>query len=208
MKNLKYLTVACCLAAMGVTATGCLNDNDDTRSEMSKEEVAYCLAAVRGNYDGDLIYLSKNEKDVNDNTDTLKISWSIINDSTMTISNFPTRLLAANITNAELKKAIEEAPDQDITCRIGFINSSPVQFLVNPVSPVLKLNFEGAEHKIQPAFYVNSTSSFGTVNQTKKVLYMQIVEGAIFMDEKQTSYLTTANPFAFEAKKDYYVTCE
>ena len=37
MKNLKYLTVACCLAAMGVTATGCLNDNDDTRSEMSKE---------------------------------------------------------------------------------------------------------------------------------------------------------------------------
>ena len=202
MKNLKYLTVACCLAAMEVTATGCLDDSNDTRSEMSKEEIAYCLNTVRGSYDGNLIYVSKNVKDVNDNTDTLKISWSIINDSTMTICDFPTRLLAANITNAELKKAIEEAPDQDITCRIGFINSSPVQFLVNPVSPALKLNFEGAEHKIQPAFYVNSTNSFGTFNQTKKELYMQIVEGAIFMDEKQTSYLTTANPFAFEAKKE------
>ena len=31
---------------------------------------------------------------------------------------------------------------------------------------------------------------------------MQIVEGAIYMDGKQTAYLTTANPFAFEAAKE------
>jgi hypothetical protein len=52
------------------------------------------------------------------------------------------------------------------------------------------------------AFYANSTNSFGSLNQTKKVLYMQIVEGAIYMDGKQTAYLTTANPFAFEAAKE------
>ena len=200
MKKLKFVTMACCVAAMGLTS--CLNDSDDTRSEMSKEEVAFCLNKVKGTYDGNLIYVAKNVKDVNDNTDTLKISWNIANDSTMTIKSFPTRLLTDNISDEKLKAALAEAPNQDIECRIGFINSSPVQFLVNPVSPVLKLNFEGAEHKIQPAFYVNSTNSFGTFNQAKKELYMQIVEGAIFMDEKQTSYLTTANPFAFEAKKE------
>ena len=31
---------------------------------------------------------------------------------------------------------------------------------------------------------------------------MQIVEGAIYMDGKQTAYLTDAIPFAFEAKKE------
>ena len=31
---------------------------------------------------------------------------------------------------------------------------------------------------------------------------MQIVEGAIYMDGKQTAYLTADTPFAFEAKKE------
>ena len=38
MKKLKFVTMACCVAAMGLTS--CLNDSDDTRSEMSKEELA------------------------------------------------------------------------------------------------------------------------------------------------------------------------
>ena len=202
MKNLKFLTAVCCMAAMGLTVTGCLNDSDDTNREMTKEEVAYCLNTVKGNYDGDLIYVSKNIKDVNDNTDTLKVSWSIINDSTMTIKKFPTRLLTANISDEKLKAALAEAPDQDIECLIGFINTSPVQYLINPKSPSYTVNHDGSDHKIQVAFYVNSTNSFGTFNQTKKVLYMQIVEGAIFMDGKQTAYLSSVNPFAFEAKKE------
>jgi hypothetical protein len=39
MKKLKLVTMACCVAAMGLTS--CLNDSDDTRSEMSKEQLAY-----------------------------------------------------------------------------------------------------------------------------------------------------------------------
>ena len=103
MKKLKFVTMACCVAAMGLTS--CLNDSDDTRSDMSKEEVAYCFNAVRGTYEGNLIYVAKNVKDVNDNTDTLKISWNIANDSTMTIKNFPTRLLTDNISDEKLKAA-------------------------------------------------------------------------------------------------------
>ena len=200
MKKLNFLVAGCCVATMCLTS--CLNSDNDSNQKMTKEEIAYCLATVRGNYNGDLIYVAKNIKDVNDNTDTLKISWSIINDSTMTIKNFPARLLADNISDAKLKASLEEAPAQDITCRIGFINSKPVQYLINPVSPSYTLNHDGQDHKIQVAFYINNTSSFGSYNETKKELYMQIVEGAIFMDGKQTAYLTKQNPFAFVAKKD------
>ncbi|SHK57034.1 protein of unknown function [Xylanibacter ruminicola] len=201
MKNLKFLTAVCCTAAMVLT-TSCLNDSNDSSSEMTKEQVAYCLAKVKGNYTGNLIYLAKNIKDVKDNTDTLKINWSITNDSTMTIKNFPTRLLASNISDEKLKAALAEQPDQDIECRIGFINTSPVQYLINPKSPSYTVNHDGKDHKIQVAFYVNSTNSFGTYNETKKELYMQIIEGAIFMDDKQTAYLSDVTPFAFEATKN------
>ena len=200
MKKIKLVTMACCVAAMGLTS--CMNDNDDSGRELSKEELAYCLNTVKGTYQGDLIYIAKNVKDISDKTDTLKISWNIVNDSTMTIKNFPTRLLTANISDEKLKAALAEAPNQDIECRIGFINSSPVQYLINPKAPSYNINHDGTDHKIQVAFYANSTNSFGSLNQTKKVLYMQIVEGAIYMDGKQTAYLTTANPFAFEAAKE------
>ena len=200
MKKIKLVTMACCVAAMGLTS--CMNDSDDSGRELSKEELAYCLNTVKGTYQGDLIYIAKNVKDISDKTDTLKISWNIVNDSTMTIKNFPTRLLTDNISDEKLKAALAEAPNQDIECRIGFINSSPVQYLINPKAPSYNINHDGAEHKIQVAFYANSTNSFGSLNQTKKVLYMQIVEGAIYMDGKQTAYLTDAIPFAFEAKKE------
>lgn len=200
MKKIKLVTMACCVAAMGLTS--CMNDNDDSGRELSKEELAYCLNTVKGTYQGDLIYIAKNVKDISDKTDTLKISWNIVNDSTMTIKNFPTRLLAENISDDKLKAALAEAPNQDIDCLIGFINASPVQYLINPKAPSFNINHDGKDHKIQVAFYANSTGSFGSFNQTKKVLYMQIVEGAIYMDGKQTAYLTTANPFAFEAAKE------
>ena len=200
MKKLKFLAAGCCMATMCLTS--CLSNDNDSTTGLTKEETAYCLATVRGNYNGDLIYIAKNVKDVNDNTDTLKISWSIVNDSTMTIYDFPAKLLADNVSDEKLKAALEEAPDKDISCYIGFVNNKPVQYLINPKSPEYTLNHDGKDHKIQVAFYVNNTASFGSYNSTKKELYMQIVEGAIFMDGKQTAYLTQQNPFAFVAKKD------
>ena len=181
-------------------STSCVNDNDNSSNTMTPDEVNYCFRTVRGDYTGDLIYVAQNVKDVNDKTDTLKISWSISNDSTLKIHNFPAKLLADNISDEKLKAALAEADDQDIVCRIGFVNTQPVQFLINPVAPSFTINFEGADHKIQPAFYVNTANSFGSYTSTKSELYMQIIEGAIFMDGKQTTYLSQANPFAFEGK--------
>ncbi len=189
----------CCLAAMSITS--CSDDDNNSSRSLTKEEKAQCLLAVKGNYSGNMIYAAKNEKDVKDVTDTLAVKWSITNDSIMTIANFPARLLAENVTDADLKKALAAADDQTITCRIGFIKTSPVQFLINPQSPSYNLNYGGKDHKVQIAFYVNSYSSFGSYNLTKKVLQMQIVEAAVFLDGKQTAYLKTGVPFVFVSTK-------
>lgn len=204
---MKKMMLVCCVAALCFTS--CLNDSVDSNRGLTPEEISKCEKEVKGAYQGHLIFEAKNEKDVKDVTDTLNIHWAIENDSTMAIYQFPTKLLAANVSNEELKAAIEAQPDQDIKCRIGFVNTSPIQFLINPNSPAYTVDFEGKEHKIQVAFYVNSTNSFGThtyedaVKKNTKILYMQIIEGAIFMDGKETSYLKQPKPFAFESKLTY-----
>ena len=199
MKTIRIFTFASLLAA--VSLTSCLKDSDGNNSGLSQAEKEYCATIVKGNYTGSLIYAAKNIKDVNDVTDTLDVSWSITNDSVLTIHNFPSRLLAENISDEALKSAIAEAPDQDIKCLIGFITKDPIQWLINPAAPCFNIQFEGAEHKVYVGFYINTTTSFGRYVASTRSVEMQIVEGAIFMDNKETGYLTQAVPFAFEAEK-------
>ena len=198
MKTIRIFTIASLLAA--VSLTSCLKDNDDSNSGLSKAEKEYCANIVKGNYTGSLIYAAKNIKDVSDVTDTLAVSWTIANDSTMTIHNFPSRLLAENISDEALRSAIAEAPDQDIKCYIGFISKDPIQWLINPSAPCYNVQFEGAEHKVYVGFYVNSTYSFGRYTSSTNKIEMQIVEGAIFMDNKETGYLAKEVAFVLETK--------
>ena len=178
MKTIRIFTIASMLAA--VSLTSCLKDNDDSNTGLSKAEKEYCANIVKGSYTGNLIYAAKNIQNVNDVTDTLSVSWSITSDSTLTIHNFPSHLLAENISDKTLKEAIAN--------------------LINPVSPCYKLQFNGAEHKFYVAFYANSTSSFGRYTSSTNKIEMQIVEGAIFMDSNETAYLTQATPFVLETK--------
>lgn len=192
---MKFLPVwACCLAAF--TFASCSNDDDSSRS-LTKEEIAQCLKAVKGNYSGHLIYAAKNENNPKDVTDTVAVEWSITNDSTLTIASFPTKLLAENVTDEELKKALAEADDQPLACRIGFINTTPIQFIVNPKTPAYDLNYGGKDHKVQVPFYINSYNSYGSFNATKNVLQMQIVEAGVHVDGQQTTFLRTSVPFVF-----------
>ena len=200
MKTIRIFTIASLLAA--VSLTSCLKDSDgNSNSGLTPAEKEYCATIVKGNYTGSLIYAAKNIQNINDVTDTLDISWSVNTDSTLTIHRFPSRLLAENISDEALKNAIAEAPDQDINCRIGFITKNPIQWLINPAAPCFNIQFDGAEHKFYVGFYVNSTNSFGRYTSNDKMVEMQIIEGAIFMDNNETGYLTTATPFAFVAEK-------
>ena len=199
MKTFKIFTVAL-LVLVTVAFTAC-NSDDNSYKQLTKEEIAQCLLTVKGSYEGNLIYKSENKKNPKDMTDTVAVKWTITNDSTLTITKFPSKVLAFNVTDAELKKALEEAADQDMTCRIGFIKTSPVTFLVNPVTPSFDLTYGGKKHKVQVAFAVNNFSSYGVYNATKKVLGMQIVEGLIGVDGTRTNYLKQVVPFVLQSTK-------
>lgn len=203
MKKLKFLSVLfCCLAAMSFTS--CDNGNDDVQS-LTKEQIAQCFTTVKGTYTGKVIYGSINPNNKNDVTDTLNIQWAVNTDSTLVISKFPAKLLAQNINNADLKAALSAAADQDFTCYTGFTKTSPVTFLLNPVTLTYSLTYGGATHKVQVAFYINSYYSYGVYGSTvnsQNMMQMQIMEGAIYVDGTQTSYLTGAVPFLFSGTKN------
>lgn len=203
MKKLKFLSVLfCCLAAMSFTS--CDNGNDDVQP-LTKEQIAQCFTAVKGTYTGKVIYSSINPNNPNDVTDTLNIQWAVNTDSTLVISKLPAKILAQNINNTDLKTALSAAADQDFTCYTGFTKTSPVTFLLNPVTASYSLTYGGATHKVQVAFYINSYYSYGVYGSTvnsQNMMQMQIMEGAIYVDGTQTSYLTGAVPFLFSGTKN------
>ena len=87
-------------------------------------------------------------------------------------------------------------------CYIGFYSLNPVAFIINPVAPSYNVNYDDKEHKVQVAFYVNSSFSYGAYNSTKKLIQMQIVEAAIYVDGKyEKKMLENGVPFMLSAKK-------
>ena len=122
-----------CLTALCITS--CLGSDDDANNSskgLSKAEIAQCYLTVGGNYSGDLLYFSKSDDGLYEEVDTLNGAWYIPTDSTLFITDFPSEVLAENVIYSELKEALADAPDQIVKCRIRFVETSPVQFLVNP----------------------------------------------------------------------------
>lgn len=186
------------LTALSFTAC---NDNDSSYHSLTKEEKAQCFQTVKGDYKGHLVYATGETKNGKTVTDTLDVTWSIATDSTLVINNFPSKVLAVYVTNSNLKKALEEAPTQKLTCRTGYIQTSPVGFLLNPVTPAFNLTYDGATHKVQVPFYTNTTQSYGVWNATKKIMQLQIVEGGLYIDSKQSSDLKTGSSFYIYGEK-------
>ena len=203
MKALKIFSVACCMAA--VCLTSCIGDDSSEVKNLTQGEIATCLNAVRGTHLGKVYYSAPTQKDVN-NVDSVDISWTISTDSTMTIHDFPARLLAHNIDSVstqgkELRAALQACPDQDIDCYIGFMKISPIYWLINPKAPKYTVKLNDGEHKVHVAFYSNNTYSSGIYNTSTKEFSMEIIEGAIYMDDKLTSYLSKDTPFVFYRNK-------
>ena len=74
---------------------------------------------------------------------------------------------------------------------------SPIEFLINPQTLTYNLNYSGSDHKVQVLFYVNNTYSYGTYNASSRELGMQLIIGALYIDEKQSTYMTTDVPLIF-----------
>ncbi|MCR5239816.1 MAG: DUF4840 domain-containing protein [Prevotella sp.] len=180
-----------CLTALCVTS--CLGSDDDANNSskgLSKAEIAQCYLTVGGNYSGDLLYFSKSDDGLFEEVDTLNGAWYIPTDSTLFITDFPSEVLAENVIYSELKDALAEAPDQIVKCRIRFVETSPVQFLVNPYTLEYMLHYGGGDHKVQVVFYNENIYSFGILNAESRELMLKIIPAYLYVDGKQTNYLT------------------
>ncbi len=180
-----------CLTALCITS--CLGSDDDANNSskgLSKAEIAQCYLTVGGNYSGDLLYFSKSDDGLYEEVDTLDGAWYIPTDSTLFITDFPSEVLAENVIYSELKDALADAPDQIVKCRIRFVETSPVQFLVNPYTLEYMLHYGGGDHKVQVVFYNENIYSFGILNAESRELMLKIIPAYLYVDGKQTNYLT------------------
>lgn len=200
MKKINLIAwMICCLAA--VTFSAC---NDDTGYKgLTPEQKTEACNVVKGTYEGQLIYPSANPANQSDVTDTVQVKWEIQSDSVMTIRNFPMELLASNITNKDLATALKAERPRDMKCYIDFTQVSPVTFFINPTLQSFTLNYSGKNHLVQIAMLGNNIYSFGAYDASKKLLQMQIVEAAIYVNGiLQKNTLSSAVPFVFKANKD------
>ena len=191
-----------CLTALCVTS--CLGSDDDANNSskgLSKAEIAQCYLTVGGNYSGDLLYFSKSEDGLYEEVDTLNGAWYIPTDSTLFITDFPSEVLAENVIYSELRDALADAPDQIVKCRIRFVETSPVQFLVNPYTLEYMLHYGGGDHKVQVVFYNENIYSFGILNAESRELMLKIIPAYLYVDGKQTNYLNQSQIIFVSRKK-------
>lgn len=202
MKTRKFLSVLLC----GLTAlciTSCIGDdnNDEGLTFLPKEQAAQCFQLMKGNYTGYLFYSKDNTTNQQASADSVAVSWSVINDSTITVSNIPSNLIAGIINHTGMKEALAEAAPQTLKCYYKFVSSSPMQFLAYPASMSYKLNYGGKEHKVDVAFYVNTPYSFGEYVQNTQRMNLQVIIGAIYEDGNSTSYLRESMPLVFSSRE-------
>lgn len=168
MKDLKEVSGILCYGIV-ILLSSCSNDCDVTT--ITTEEKKSAFEEVKGNYSVDLIYLSENKNNREDVTDTLNLRWLINTDSTMTIIDFPTKLLAGNITDLNIGQALAAVENMGIKCNIGFTSANPVRFLINPSITSYQVYYGDVIHKIYVVFLANHVYSYGAYNSISKKSY-------------------------------------
>ena len=186
-----------CLTALCVTS--CLGDDtsDNDSQTLTKAQIAQCFQTVAGSYSGYLYYEAKSNDGYTTVVDSLGASWYIPTDSTLIITDFPAKALAEYVSYQPLKAALAEAPNKMVNCKTWYLETSPVEFLVNPYTIEYDLEFDGKQHKVHVVFYANNTYSFGVYDSGSNSMVVKIIPAVIYVDEKQTSYLTSSQLIFF-----------
>jgi hypothetical protein len=188
MKKFKLLTLFFAAFA-ALTLTSCLNDDDDNTG-LTADQIQMAYNATRGSHSGKIIYTTGFDKDGKDVRDSAVVSWDVTSDTVMYINNVPSKVIASVIADDDIRAAVETQGPQRIKCYINYINVSPIQWLVNPVSVSFdNLEYNGAKHKVTIAFYANSNYSFGQLitSVTPNIQMMQFIAGALYVDDKINS---------------------
>lgn len=186
----KILLALGLVAVMGLTS--CLGDNDNDNQGLTRQEIAQCFNAIKGNYTGKLLCEVNNPNNRNDYTDTLDIAWSITADTIVVINQFPQAVFIDRIGDVPLREAIAEAAPAQFKAGIGFYKANPVGFLLYPTSVTYDIEYDGGSHKALLAFWIN-TYSYGVVSDTDRSLSMQLMVAGLYLDDNTThNYLTNS----------------
>ena len=142
-----------------------------------------------------LLFDHKNDADVKNQADSVETEcyFSMRNDSTFTISNFPIKKLAEHISNPELKEAISKVEDRTVTGKYMVLPNSQTNqayFYAYPSPINLNLTYgsDAKEHKVVLEFTTSSYYTGGCIWSTKQIGFPFYLT-RIFVDGAQTNYI-------------------
>ena len=195
MKKITLLSlVAVLLTAQ--TFTSCNTGDDNGYSYLTKEQQNAYQTKMAGSYSNlVLLFDHKNDADVNKQIDSVETScnFSMRNDSTFTISNFPIKKLAEHISNPELKEAISKVEDKTVTGKYmvlpnSLTNQAYFYACPSPINLTLTYGSDAKEHKVVLVFTASSYYVGSCIWSTKQIGFPFNLT-YIFVDDKQTNYI-------------------
>ena len=195
MKKITLLSLVAVLLT-ALTFTSCNTGDDNDYSYLTKEQQDAYQTKMAGSYSNlVLLFDHKNDADVKNQADSVETEcyFSMRNDSTFTISNFPIKKLAEHISNPELKEAISKVEDRTVTGKYMVLPNSQTNqayFYAYPSPINLNLTYgsDAKEHKVVLEFTTSSYYTGGCIWSTKQIGFPFYLT-RIFVDGAQTNYI-------------------
>lgn len=195
MKKITLLSLVAVLLT-ALTFTSCNTGDDNGYSYLTKEQQDAYQTKMAGSYRNlVLLFDHKNDANVKNQADSVETEcyFSMRNDSTFTISNFPIKKLAEHISNPELKEAISKVEDKTVTGKYMVLPNSQTNqayFYAYPSPINLNLTYgsDSKEHKVVLVFSPDTYYAGGCIWATKQIGFPFYLT-RIFVDGAQTNYI-------------------
>lgn len=195
MKKITLLSLVAVLLT-ALTFTSCNTGDDNGYSYLTKEQQDAYQTKMAGSYRNLVLLLDhKNDANVKNQADSVETEcyFSMRNDSTFTISNFPIKKLAEHISNPELKEAISKVEDKTVTGMYMVLPNSQTNqayFYAYPSPINLNLTYgsDAKEHKVVLVFTPDTYYAGGCIWATKQIGFPFYLT-RIFVDGAQTNYI-------------------
>ena len=192
MKKITLLSLVAVLLT-ALTFTSCNTGDDNGYSYLTKEQQDAYQMNMAGSYSNlVLLFDHKNDANVKNQVDSVETScnFSMRNDSTFTISNFPIKKLAEHISNPELKEAISKVEDKTVTGKYmvlpnSLTNQAYFYACPSPINLNLTYGSDAKEHKVVLVF----TPYVGSCVWSTKQIGFPFNLTYIFVDGAQTNYI-------------------
>ena len=195
MKKITLLSLVAVLLT-ALTFTSCNTGDDNGYSLLTKEQQDAYQTKMAGSYRNlVLLFDHKNDANVKNQIDSVETEcyFSMRNDSTFTISNFPIKKLAEHISNPELKEAISKVEDKTVTGMYMVLPNSQTNQAYfyaypSPINLNLKYGSDAKEHKVVLVFSPDTYYAGGCIWATKQIGFPFYLT-RIFVDGAQTNYI-------------------